>query len=109
MKGVTRSRISGHPSKASFNPHSQLDMFRQLFQSTLPMKGVTLQPPRQSRRLCVSIHTPNEGSDAYDTLKYGLTNEFQSTLPMKGVTKAEYERAIAAEFQSTLPMKGVTP
>ncbi len=35
-----------------------------LFQSTLPMKGVTPADQTQGAALEVSIHTPNEGSDS---------------------------------------------
>ncbi len=35
------------------------------FQSTLPMKGVTGKPDLEQWAKGVSIHTPNEGSDAW--------------------------------------------
>ncbi len=35
------------------------------FQSTLPMKGVTTKIKATTRWRGVSIHTPNEGSDAW--------------------------------------------
>src|SRR6266511_1375845 len=56
------------------------------FQSTLPMKGVTLNADKLAT----------------------LSKLFQSTLPMKGVTPSHRRSWAAHLFQSTLPMKGVT-
>ncbi len=60
------------------------------FQSTLPMKGVTRQGEKSIQHLVVSIHTPNEGSDARAQAEEDRMKAFQSTLPMKGVTPASY-------------------
>ncbi len=51
------------------------------------MKGVTSGADVQrNRRIFVSIHTPNEGSDYVGQSKNIHNRLFQSTLPMKGVT-----------------------
>ena len=69
-----------------------------LFQSTLPMKGATMNRVVKPDDFIVSIHAPNEGSDhtlVRPTLRSG---EFQSTLPMKGATTL---RSGPAYFQSS--------
>jgi len=78
------------------------------FQSTLPMKGVTLTIIQQRRIIFVSIHTPNEGSDSRGEGPCAGRAMFQSTLPMKGVTPIFFHERLKIMFQSTLPMKGVT-
>ncbi len=58
-----------------------------VFQSTLPMKGVTwVAEILKFKPQGVSIHTPNEGSDIPSQVTDVLGHMFQSTLPMKGVT-----------------------
>ncbi len=57
-----------------------------MFQSTLPMKGVTIARSYLRDRDDVSIHTPNEGSDNAIRRRITINVGFQSTLPMKGVT-----------------------
>ncbi len=78
------------------------------FQSTLPMKGVTISYELARVFKGVSIHTPNEGSDSDSLQKTSRPSKFQSTLPMKGVTKGNAFVETSLRFQSTLPMKGVT-
>ena len=56
------------------------------FQSTLPMRGVTV------------FH--------YRVVTHFVT--FQSTLPMRGVTSYTVDGLAFNQFQSTLPMRGVT-
>ena len=104
-----------------------------IFQSTLPMRGVTNHNGDCIVNDGISIHTPHAGSDSpklcsmrlsagfQSTLPMrGVTHQlisergeriwkFQSTLPMRGVTKSDYIRSVKwLEFQSTLPMRGVT-
>ncbi len=57
-----------------------------MFQSTLPMKGVTRLAYAVGVSDRVSIHTPNEGSDLATEVEGWVSMSFQSTLPMKGVT-----------------------
>ena len=63
--------------------HLAIDL---LFQSTLPMKGATLEENRFATITSVSIHAPNEGSDVFFFGPVTRTKMFQSTLPMKGAT-----------------------
>ena len=72
------------------------------------MKGVTRYLLGAGRGDSVSIHTPNEGSDAMWTSGRLQLLLFQSTLPMKGVTGQMPISYPPPRFQSTLPMKGVT-
>ena len=58
---------------------------KSVFQSTLPMKGATIDRAILAAALL-----------------------FQSTLPMKGATKSVGDMAEIQTFQSTLPMKGAT-
>ena len=102
------------------------------FQSTLPMRGVTLRLCSASPPSCISIHTPHAGSDIKRACRFLKQNisihtphagsdsfgvagsrslyGFQSTLPMRGVThQLISERGERIwKFQSTLPMRGVT-
>ena len=79
-----------------------------MFQSTLPMKGVTFPVKLPALFTHVSIHTPNEGSDQSRKGAVISVVLFQSTLPMKGVTFGFGRQLFLYLFQSTLPMKGVT-
>jgi len=58
--------------------------------------------------MSVSIHAPNEGSDATGSPLFVQSMQFQSTLPMKGATLFLILLMGNALFQSTLPMKGAT-
>jgi len=103
----------------------------ELFQSTLPIRGATLQVLLNLALVAISIHAPHTGSDRTCPDKnhmlpyfnprspYGerhLTQKvlsqlspFQSTLPIRGATAAVAMAAKAlAEFQSTLPIRGAT-
>ena len=42
-----------------------------IFQSTLPVRGATVQPRRGGPCLGISIHAPREGSDLGDLCLYG--------------------------------------
>ena len=95
------------------------------------MKGATVRLVWAWQRQGISIHAPNEGSDAAITALGKQALRFQSTLPMKGATAAPAGRTIRfwnfnprsqwrerlitvrgatspQQFQSTLPMKGAT-
>ena len=79
-----------------------------VFQSTLPMQGVTWRSASSFDTQVVSIHTPYAGSDPAAHTQREVLHVFQSTLPMQGVTTAIWRCANGAVFQSTLPMQGVT-
>ena len=57
-----------------------------LFQSTLPMQGVTYERKDHAWQQAVSIHTPYAGSDDEALPMTEALPAFQSTLPMQGVT-----------------------
>ena len=61
-----------------------------LFQSTLPSRGVTSTSKPKSHKHDISIHTPLAGSDEYQKLSDGIMELFQSTLPSRGVTNFRY-------------------
>ncbi len=72
MKGVTRlppnsrrrQAVSIHtPNEGSDVRFKDIWKGLRVFQSTLPMKGVTLCVRLRDQADVVSIHTPNEGSD----------------------------------------------
>src|SRR5690242_8215055 len=91
MKGVTMSK-AGDGSDV-------------MFQSTLPMKGVTHQSGVLCIRLAVSIHTPNEGSDL-PLFAATMPTMFQSTLPMKGVTLVAVREGHKAVVSIHTPNEG---
>ena len=56
------------------------------FQSTLPVRGATLQARGKGIGASISIHAPREGSDRHNKgCPTGHTG-FQSTLPVRGAT-----------------------
>ena len=81
---------------------------RQIFQSTLPMRGVTKVLLPDPVPGIISIHTPHAGSDFPGILQILRQRAFQSTLPMRGVTLVPAISSATSLFQSTLPMRGVT-
>ena len=56
------------------------------FQSTLPLRGVTGAGSPPIRIRFISIHTPLAGSDMAVELGVTIQVLFQSTLPLRGVT-----------------------
>ena len=121
-----------------FNPHSPCGerrggltvlSERELFQSTLPLRGATntFQGSERTRRISIhtplagsdfhqqdgrfkvsiSIHTPLAGSDLIPSTCIRLT-QFQSTLPLRGATGRAYVLPFYNKFQSTLPLRGAT-
>ena len=77
------------------------------FQSTLPLRGVTGAGSPPIRIRFISIHTPLAGSDMAVELGVTIQVLFQSTLPLRGVTGVTFARR-SFRFQSTLPLRGVT-
>ena len=59
-----------------------------LFQSTLPVRGVTVNQLKDDLDNVISIHTPREGSDFLRLVSITQNRQFQSTLPVRGVTSA---------------------
>ena len=56
-----------------------------IFQSTLPMRGVTeMRMRKKQTHMQISIHTPHAGSDEKHLVIVPCKSEFQSTLPMRG-------------------------
>ena len=113
---------SGYPGGVFLHP---------LFQSTLPLRGVTLADSHIIFESDISIHTPLAGSDPTVTTTPMDFYIFQSTLPLRGVTLAtlgfvvhnviSIHTPLAGSddqwmdryweydvFQSTLPLRGVT-
>ena len=77
------------------------------FQSTLPLRGVTGAGSPPIRIRFISIHTPLAGSDMAVELGVTIQVLFQSTLPLRGVTGVTFARR-SFRFQSTLPLRGAT-
>jgi len=85
-----------------------VQVLRQEFQSTLPVRGATVEqspldqeavvsihaPGEGSDHVCqavavsihVSIHAPGEGSDLNSPARLASSSVFQSTLPVRGAT-----------------------
>ena len=57
------------------------------FQSTLPVRGATVDGKIYVGALKISIHAPRAGSDWGDIDDGTVIEVFQSTLPVRGATK----------------------
>ena len=81
----------------------------QLFQSTHPVRGATIQCDIHSVALFISIHAPRAGCDSI-SVWVGVTPwGFQSTHPVRGATAiAPRFTPILSAFQSTHPVRGAT-
>ena len=51
------------------------------FQSTLPMRGVTIESNEAQARYEISIHTPHAGSDQTKTVAFGVLFNFNPHSP----------------------------
>ena len=76
------------------------------FQSTLPLRGATLDLTLASAGVDISIHTPLAGSDRPYTSspKYSLL--FQSTLPLRGATRFGEEGRAERQISIHTPLAG---
>ncbi len=75
-----------------------------LFQSTLPVWGVTGLMFDSEGNLVISIHTPRMGSDTRTRASVLYSLSFQSTLPVWGVTEAACNpRRRAGDFNPHSP------
>ena len=138
--GSDRRLILGKERGNDFNPRSpcgerrftvQMCCYAGIFQSTLPVRGATLQSEKYTSLLMISIHAPRAGSDFPAVISETLTHIFQSTLPVRGATRhspnqpqtlknfnprspcGERRRVYTLDtymdqFQSTLPVRGAT-
>ena len=100
------------------------------FQSTLPVRGATVDGQYYTIDQDISIHAPRAGSDISVTLTHMKSSYFnprspcgerlpplmmadqrrifQSTLPVRGATPPVSFSQASAQFQSTLPVRGAT-
>ena len=117
LAGSDHGAGSSPESTSYFNPHSPCGERRARergalrgfkFQSTLPLRGATVESSEESSGLSISIHTPLAGSDARQQLTQHMRIEFQSTLPLRGATTANDNDMRTLVFQSTLPLRGAT-
>ena len=79
-----------------------------LFQSTLPLRGATIDISGTVISQPISIHAPLAGSDAAGRRGYLARGRFQSTLPLRGATNFFIAFLTPFLFQSTLPLRGAT-
>ena len=59
------------------------------FQSTHPVRDVTLAKSKMSIKFDISIHTSREGCDLPLLQEYAWDFEFQSTHPVRDVTRKQ--------------------
>ena len=79
------------------------------FQSTLPVRGATVEMIDSGKYGLISIHAPRAGSDHRLILGKERGNGFQSTLPVRGATMStDIYELLDYAFQSTLPVRGAT-
>ena len=103
------STISIHAPHAGSDLESNLCQPRGLqFQSTLPMRGATVDVDGMTSSVIISIHAPHAGSDGHGLSCTIPELVFQSTLPMRGATGLRWHSCLSHRFQSTLPMRGAT-
>ena len=69
-------------------PPLNLRLYR--FQSTPPLKAVTVFPPKGQQCLPISIHTAPKGGDEGGVYSITLGAIFQSTPPLKAVTAGDH-------------------
>ena len=80
-----------------------------IFQSTLPVRGVTLLLSSLPRTELFQSTLPVRGVTDILSEGYASLFEFQSTLPVRGVTVLTVITVLPPiQFQSTLPVRGVT-
>ena len=100
-----------------FNPHSPCGErhpsrlrrgFPSGFQSTLPMRGATIENGRRFESLEISIHTPHAGSDEKAQSGGRSCQDFNPHSPCGERLQGNIDRMLAKLFQSTLPMRGAT-
>ncbi len=116
MRGETAPAPEEQPevSISIHSPHAGRDLSAasryptpSLFQSTLPMRGETIDLALMLRYVRFQSTLPMRG----ETEKRRSVNrlmKFQSTLPMRGETTVTVCAMAAVSFQSTLPMRGET-
>ena len=99
-----------------FNPRSSCEERRalkgiivqfDLFQSTLLMRGATVEVEKLKSINSISIHAPHARSDL-TVITIALHTRFQSTLLMRGATLRRHDARQTQTFQSTLLMRGAT-
>ena len=86
--GLNRLFQSTLPLRGVTGNHLHKAATGNVFQSTLPLRGVTRHRTPSTTRLPVSIHTPLAGSDRPRRFPWMREPRFQSTLPLRGVTLA---------------------
>ena len=77
-----------------------------LFQSTLPLRGVTAVLPLAGGLVGISIHTPLAGSDLRRRYWMLSLHLFQSTLPLRGVTFDVHGFAFLVGISIHTPLAG---
>ena len=78
------------------------------FQSTLPLRGATLQFLLICQIIRISIHAPLTGSDDHSNFHSHGHSDFNPRSPYGERRKVFSPYGISYEFQSTLPLRGAT-
>ena len=77
-----------------------------LFQSTLPLRGVTRRVSPDGHTALISIHTPLAGSDLLSVVCVTSDVIFQSTLPLRGVTLGNHAEPKPFHISIHTPLAG---
>ena len=102
--------ISIHTPRVGSDPPPKItSLLLKLFQSTLPVWGVTRPPGWMASALLISIHTPRVGSDCRCQAPCDGAHLFQSTLPVWGVTLKYRAEMEAASISIHTPRVGSDP
>ena len=115
--GSDRLRQIGTQIACHFNPRSPCgerpeseygSITARIFQSTLPVRGATLQPLPESSQPCISIHAPRAGSDVADRRDLQI-QKISIHAPRAGSDMVYVDNGKDYRgFQSTLPVRGAT-
>ncbi len=80
-----------------------------VFQSTLPLRGATMQRLRRGQPAVISIHTPLAGSDERIPSQWRTGRDFNPHSPCGERPQHLVSDLRFLLFQSTLPLRGATP
>ena len=78
------------------------------FQSTLPMRGATMDVPGTAGGQHISIHAPHAGSDSAAVFSAVPWPDFNPRSPCGERRYVSHMSVRHQRFQSTLPMRGAT-
>ena len=117
LTGSDRPAASQCWSPSDFNPRSPYGerrkiygnlLYKNKFQSTLPLRGATAGSASTEQASTISIHAPLTGSDPSFSRLIVKLHHFNPRSPYGERQVFPGQKVINKEFQSTLPLRGAT-